>query len=353
MGSRIVELIEKGEGLSIEFKRCGLLPEKDTFETIYSFANRQGGHILLGVNDDGSIEGVASAARADVERNIVSVTNSPNLFSAALGLGFSHEEVDGRHVIDVWVPMRPSVYRCKGVAYDRMADLDVRLEGDEQVSALYIRKQNICTERRIYGHATEGDLDLTILDRVRSMVRASRPDVTVCRSNVDRYDDRLVVSTSLVDLYRLLCEFCRKWPPDSFALEGDARISVRDAVVPPSSRPGSPIRSRSGAMSVVVALHVLDSDRTRLVADRGRSRARGARRRPAIGGLGGFAAPRGAPGRLARSVSPGRAMPSRPKPSQAAANSSQAGANSSQAVDSGPPRTLPCVRRPRFLPSRS
>ena len=46
--------------------------------------------------------------------------------------------------------MGPSVYRFKGVVYDRVADVDVRLKGDDQISAMYIRKQNLYTEQRIY-----------------------------------------------------------------------------------------------------------------------------------------------------------------------------------------------------------
>lgn len=45
-------ILHQGAGISIEFKRCGSLPERDTFESICSFANRQGGNIFLGVLND-------------------------------------------------------------------------------------------------------------------------------------------------------------------------------------------------------------------------------------------------------------------------------------------------------------
>lgn len=47
-----------GEGVITEFKEAnnGLL--KSSFETICAFLNRNGGHIFLGVNDDGKIIGV-------------------------------------------------------------------------------------------------------------------------------------------------------------------------------------------------------------------------------------------------------------------------------------------------------
>ena len=41
-GSKLDGYLSRGEGLSLEFKRCGNQPGADTFETICSFANRQG-----------------------------------------------------------------------------------------------------------------------------------------------------------------------------------------------------------------------------------------------------------------------------------------------------------------------
>lgn len=280
----IAEMLEQGEGLSVEFKRCGAVPEKDTFETVCSFANRQGGHILLGVNDDGSIEGVDEKSVVGIERNIVNVTSNPTLFNTSPGLEITHATVQGRCVIDVWVPMGPSVYRFKGVVYDRVADVDVRLKGDDQISAMYIRKQNLYTEQRVYPHVAKDDLDMSVLDRARGLMRAYRPghpwiglsddellraarlktkdfqtgeegfnlasivllgrdetimgvcpvyrtDAILRRINADRYDDRLVVATNLIDSYRQLHDFCMKWLPDSFALDGDIRVDARDVIV--------------------------------------------------------------------------------------------------------------------------
>lgn len=155
MGNQAFDLIQQGEGLTVEFKRCGSLPERDTFETICSFANRQGGHIILGVNDNGSVEGINESARKEIERNIVNVTSNPDLFNVAPELEFFHEVIGDKYIIDLWVPMGPSVYRYKGVAYDRVADVDIRLKSDEQIAALYLRKQNLYTEQRVYSHVSK------------------------------------------------------------------------------------------------------------------------------------------------------------------------------------------------------
>lgn len=284
MAGKLDRMIAQGEGLNLEFKRCGALPGKDVFETICSFANRQGGRILLGVADDGSVEGVNESARVDIERNIVNVISDPNLFSTSPAVEFDHEYVEGKLVVVVWVPMGPSVYRYKGVAYDRIADVDVKLKSDEQISAMYIRKQNLYTEQRVLPYVRKEDLRLDLLPKIRSMVKANRDnhpwlflsdddllkasrlcakdqqtgewgfnlaavmllgkdetilsvspvhrtDATLRRFNADRYDDRLTVATNLVESYELLSDFCKRWLPDSFVLDGDRRVSARDIIV--------------------------------------------------------------------------------------------------------------------------
>ena len=52
-------LIDQGEGFTIEFKRKVSTPEKIA-RALIAFANTKGGHILFGVDDDGSIVGVES-----------------------------------------------------------------------------------------------------------------------------------------------------------------------------------------------------------------------------------------------------------------------------------------------------
>ena len=55
----VTSLIEQGEGFEIEFKRKVSSPEKIA-RAMVGFANTRGGHLLFGVDDDGSIVGVES-----------------------------------------------------------------------------------------------------------------------------------------------------------------------------------------------------------------------------------------------------------------------------------------------------
>lgn len=62
--SDLHRLIAAGEGAKVEFKRDGLRPEQLARE-IVSFANMNGGTVLVGVEDDGAVSGIQ---RADWQR---------------------------------------------------------------------------------------------------------------------------------------------------------------------------------------------------------------------------------------------------------------------------------------------
>lgn len=55
----IKQLIRNGEKIDVEFKESKNSLSKDVFDTVCSFNNRNGGHILLGVNDKREIVGVS------------------------------------------------------------------------------------------------------------------------------------------------------------------------------------------------------------------------------------------------------------------------------------------------------
>lgn len=115
MDAKLESYVRAGEGMNLEFKRCGGKVERDVYETICSFANRQGGSILLGVLDDGTVSGVSPKAVASIERNIVNVANDPSMFNVAPALEFERLEGDGgKTVIRVWVPMGPALGLLQG-----------------------------------------------------------------------------------------------------------------------------------------------------------------------------------------------------------------------------------------------
>ncbi|WP_165252550.1 RNA-binding domain-containing protein [Adlercreutzia sp. ZJ304] len=276
--------LAQGEGQTIEFKRCSTFPHADTFETVCSFANRIGGNIYLGVENDGSIRGVDPLSILDIERNIVNVTGNPAVFTPSPALEFEKIEYNNKLVIRIWVPMGPSVYRYKNVIYDRIADVDAKVTNDDQISLMYIRKKSYYSEQKVFPYIEFSDLRPDLIDRARSMAATNRRDHpwtnlddkqllhaaglythdrerglsgytlaaalllgtdelirSVCPAyltdaivrieNKDRYDDRLMVRTNLMEAYAQLSSFCRRHLPDRFLLENDQRVSARDVIV--------------------------------------------------------------------------------------------------------------------------
>ena len=61
--TELLELIANGENSGVEFKRDDIRPEQLAKEVV-AMANFQGGRVLLGVEDDGS---VSSIQRPDLE----------------------------------------------------------------------------------------------------------------------------------------------------------------------------------------------------------------------------------------------------------------------------------------------
>ena len=80
-------LLAQGEGLTVEFKsvESGKLGNP-VFETIAAFSNRYGGHILLGVGDDGAILGLGPTVVDDLKRNFAKMLNNPEVMLPTLYL---------------------------------------------------------------------------------------------------------------------------------------------------------------------------------------------------------------------------------------------------------------------------
>jgi len=65
---------------------------------------------------------------------------------------------------------------------------------------------------------------------ITDIVPAYETDCLLRRVNVDRYDDREVVNTNLIESYDRITAFIHKHLPDEFYLEGDKRISLRGII---------------------------------------------------------------------------------------------------------------------------
>lgn len=137
----IQHIIHQGEGIFVELKTSKTRLNKNAFETVCAFLNRQGGHLLLGVEDDGTVTGVAEDAVQGILDSMVTNANNPQKLSPPYYLSPEVVKVEGKNVIVVYVPESSQVHNTAGKIFDRNEDGDFDITNQpEQVTQLYLRK---------------------------------------------------------------------------------------------------------------------------------------------------------------------------------------------------------------------
>lgn len=276
------------EQRTIEYKEAYNELPGNLFDTVCAFLNRDGGVIVLGVHNDGTItDGVNPRAIDQMCKNIANISNNPELLKPTFLLQPEPVEwvdnADKKQVIVIQVPASSQVHRFKNRIFDRSVDGDFELRTDAEISALYLRKSTEYSENRIYPYLRLEDLRAESIDLARTLMKNLRPDhpwlnlsvmdmlkqanlyrrdpstnqegftlaalmlfgktemiqsalpyyridAVVRLNDVDRYDDRLEVFGNIVDGYTKLMEFMAKHLPDPFYMEGDRRMSLRDKI---------------------------------------------------------------------------------------------------------------------------
>ena len=284
---KIRKLLAEGEGFTVEYKECTNALNDSVFETVASFSNRYGGYIILGVkeeNNHGVITGINRNAASSIKKNFINMLNNPNKISPSLYLTLDEIEIDEKLLLWVYVPVSSQIEICDKKIYDRNGDADQDITGSvDLVENLYTRKSSTYHERKIFPYATVDHLRMDLLQRVRNMAVTRRPDhpwkdmndmellrnAGLYEDNIltgekgfnlaailllgkdeviqsacpgyrtdaiyrdehpDRYDDRLIVETNLIDSYDRLIEFIAKHTNDKFFLIDNMNVSVRDII---------------------------------------------------------------------------------------------------------------------------
>ena len=284
---QIRKLLNQGEGFTVEYKECVGSLNDSVFETVASFSNRYGGYILLGVKEvdnKGVVVGVNRNAADAMKRNFVNVLNNPNKMVPSLCLSLEEFEIDGHLILWVYVPISSQLEFYNNRIYDRNNDADQDItKSVDLVANLARRKSATYHERRIFPYAETKHLRMDLLSRVRKMATTRWPehpwkdmdDMELLRNaglyeeNVltgekgfnlaailllgrdeviqsaspgyrtdaifrdekpDRYDDRLIVETNLIESYDQLMGFVAKHTNDKFFLIDNMNVSVRDII---------------------------------------------------------------------------------------------------------------------------
>lgn len=278
-------MIRQGEGITVEFKKSRTEVTKDVYETVCAFSNRDGGHIFLGVKDNGTILGIEEDKIDKVKKEFVTTINNENKMYPPLYLTPTEYEQDGKHILYIRVPVSQEVCRCNGRIYNRIneSDIDITHHSDE-VYRLYARKSGSYYVNKVFTAFSIGDLRSDLIERAKKMTRSRAKDHPwqnmtndeVIRSaglvlknqssgkvgitlaaillfgtdqlimsvlpqhktdaifrvvNTDRYDDRDVIITNLIESYDRLMAFGKKHLNDTFHLDGIQSVSARDHIL--------------------------------------------------------------------------------------------------------------------------
>lgn len=280
----IFTLIKNGEGIETEFKSSYFELNKNVYESICAFLNTKGGHLLLGVQDNGVVSGVLPAAVDTIMYNLVVSVNNSQILHPPFYLSPVEFRIENKTIIYVYVPESSQVHNNKGKVFVRNDDGDLNItQNHKLISELYIRKQNTFSENQIYPEVHLYDFKNDLFARTRKLVRninsnhpwiemtdfeilksagLHKKDYTTGREgytlaaillfghdqviqsilphyktdallrihNKDRYDDRLDIRTNLIESYDLLLDFIKKHLPDKFYLEHDQRKSLVDII---------------------------------------------------------------------------------------------------------------------------
>lgn len=112
--TEIRELIKGGESTVVEFKRSENEITKDVYDTVCSFSNRDGGHIFLGVKDNGTIVGVSADAVDQMKKNFITTVNNASKLYPPMYLTPEEIQLDGRILLHIYVPVGTQVCRHNG-----------------------------------------------------------------------------------------------------------------------------------------------------------------------------------------------------------------------------------------------
>lgn len=281
---KMQELLSKDEKITIEYKECVNQIHDSVYETVSAFSNRYGGYIIMGVQDGGIPIGVNRNAVRDLKKNLVNQLNNPKKMSPTLYLSVEEYEYNGKLLLYMYVPPTSTVEKCAGRVYDRNEEGDMDItDSPIQMENLYARKSNSYTESKLFPYVKDEHLRMDLMEKVRRMISNKNPrhewlrmadkelmisaglyetdfvtgiqgynlaaillfgkdeviqscapgyvtDALCRKENLDRYDDRLIVKTNLIESYEMLMDFIAKHTPDKFALVDNVRASVRDLI---------------------------------------------------------------------------------------------------------------------------
>lgn len=281
--NELMAIIGQGESFRVEFKEAKQEMPPDLFESVCAFLNKEGGTIVLGVDDQKNICGINLDRIDQIAKDIVTASNNPDVLDPPFTLSPQRIDTADGSTLVLKIPVSSQVHRCRNVVYERENDSDLRINDNNRLGEMYFRKRQTYTETQIYPALQFEDFNADTIKKARTLIKARKPDhpwleeddrtllrlanlfrrdfqtgeegytlaaalvfgtdevihsilpaykldAIVRIKDIDRFDDRITLRTNLIDSYDELMEFVAKHLQDKFFLEGDQRRDIRTII---------------------------------------------------------------------------------------------------------------------------
>lgn len=171
-----------GEDSRWEFKRTGFTGQRptnprrdDLADEIGAFANSRGGILLLGVADDGTIQGMSREQLVMLDNLLVEV--STDVLEPPVRVDVHHREIDGKAFLLVVVPRGQALHERGGKAFIRVGATKRRLQKAESLRLAQDRTQNryLWFDRQIVPGTGFGTLSERLWEPLLSVAGAVDP----------------------------------------------------------------------------------------------------------------------------------------------------------------------------------
>lgn len=165
------KLIDTGEKIDVEFKKAEKDLNKDVYESVCSFNNREGGHLILGIEDKTkNIIGVNPERIDKMLKDFTTAINNANKINPPMYLTPEPYEIDGKTIIYIRIPEGAQLRRLNGRIWDRTYEGDIDItDNAELVYKAYARRQSTYFVNKVYPNFGLDFLDFDVIRKAKKM----------------------------------------------------------------------------------------------------------------------------------------------------------------------------------------